>query len=111
MTNTIDHVCPNGAKGWSDVEIRLNSCRRCGGPLDSRRIALAQGPRRSQIRVPTYEMVGGDTGDGGPVHDSEGNVRTRPVCKRCGSPLRNGYCTDATCPYSDYLQTDMWTEG
>ena len=29
----VTHICPNGAKGWSDVEIRLNSCRRCGQPL------------------------------------------------------------------------------
>jgi len=32
-TGPITHVCPNGAKGWSDTEVRLNSCRRCGGPL------------------------------------------------------------------------------
>jgi len=31
----------------------------------------------------------------------------RPTeCKRCGSELRKGYCVDATCPFSDRLQSD-----
>ena len=34
------------------------------------------------------------------------------ICKRCGTPLNDkDYCTDGTCPYSDYLQHETWTEG
>ena len=33
-------------------------------------------------------------------------------CKRCGTPLdEEGYCADETCPHSDYLQDETWTEG
>ncbi len=36
---------------------------------------------------------------------------TLSLCKRCGSDLRhNGLCPDQTCPYSDYRQTDSFTE-
>jgi hypothetical protein len=34
------------------------------------------------------------------------------TCKRCGSDLdEDGYCEDETCPHSDYLQHETWTEG
>jgi hypothetical protein len=26
-------------------------------------------------------------------------------CKRCGSKLRGGFCSDETCPFSDHIQT------
>ena len=33
-------------------------------------------------------------------------------CKRCGSDLdEKGYCKDETCPHSDHLQNETWTEG
>jgi hypothetical protein len=33
-------------------------------------------------------------------------------CNRCGSPLQSdGYCSDMTCPYSDYLQLEEFTEA
>ena len=32
-------------------------------------------------------------------------IRTpRQRCKKCGSPIRKGRCTDLACPYSDYPQ-------
>ncbi len=35
----------------------------------------------------------------------------RGLCKRCGSDLRhNGLCPDLSCPYSEYQQTDSFTE-
>ena len=35
-----------------------------------------------------------------------------PVCKKCGSHLdEKGHCSDVTCPYSDRLQTETFTEG
>lgn len=51
----IAHDCPNGAKGWSDAEIRMNSCRRCGQPLFLDKIAFAQGPERTSVRIPTNQ--------------------------------------------------------
>lgn len=27
-------------------------------------------------------------------------------CKRCATPLKGGFCTDETCPFSDYTQDD-----
>jgi hypothetical protein len=27
-----------------------------------------------------------------------------PDCVRCGSPLEEGFCSDATCPFSDHRQ-------
>lgn len=33
------------------------------------------------------------------------------VCKKCGSSLDEGYCTDETCPYYDYLQDEEYTEA
>ena len=33
-------------------------------------------------------------------------------CKKCESELDvYGYCTDLTCPYSDYQQHETYTEG
>lgn len=32
-------------------------------------------------------------------------------CHRCGCDLHRGYCTDATCPYSDRPQCESYTEG
>ncbi|MEE8361709.1 MAG: hypothetical protein V3R71_06105 [Gemmatimonadales bacterium] len=34
----------------------------------------------------------------------------RAECRRCGSSLANGRCTDLTCPYSDREQHEGWTE-
>ena len=39
------------------------------------------------------------------------SIRDVP-CKRCGSDLNDdGYCKDETCPHSDYLQRESFTEG
>jgi hypothetical protein len=32
-------------------------------------------------------------------------------CKKCGSDLTIGLCTDMTCPYSDRRQSEAYTEG
>jgi hypothetical protein len=33
------------------------------------------------------------------------------TCQRCGSILNtSGYCTDVTCPHSNHLQHETWTE-
>ncbi len=33
-------------------------------------------------------------------------------CNRCDTDLdRDGYCKDLSCPHSDYLQHETWTEG
>ncbi len=32
-------------------------------------------------------------------------------CKKCGSPLEDGLCTDETCPYSDHEQTEEILEN
>jgi hypothetical protein len=33
------------------------------------------------------------------------------TCQRCGSILNSsGYCKDVTCPHSDHLQHETWTE-
>lgn len=52
---------------WHDG--RYDECPRCH-------------PEFREEKAQTYEMVGGDTGDGGPVHDSEENIRTRPARHR-----------------------------
>jgi hypothetical protein len=40
-----------------------------------------------------------------------GNASSKSACKRCGTPLnRKGFCRDVTCPHSDYLQHETWTE-
>jgi hypothetical protein len=52
------------------------------------------------------------------------NVVDPTACKRCGSPLTGiqdpeqplnnrpaGFCSDQTCPYSDHLQNEEFTEG
>jgi len=31
-----------------------------------------------------------------------------PDCVRCGSPLEKGFCSDATCPFSDHKQTCLF---
>jgi uncharacterized Zn finger protein (UPF0148 family) len=28
----------------------------------------------------------------------------RPTCKKCGSPLKRGYCSDLSCPFSSWPQ-------
>lgn len=39
------------------------------------------------------------------------NKRNRP-CKKCSTPLKkDGLCADETCPYSDRLQHETYTEG
>lgn len=34
-----------------------------------------------------------------------------PTCQRCGSMLVDDRCADETCPYSDRLQNEVFTEG
>ena len=41
--------------------------------------------------------------DGNPIDEK---------CSRCGSAIDgDGYCGDATCPYSDHKQDETWTEA
>ena len=89
--------CPHDEVAWQAVEISYGSdgtadvgqtgaCLLCGTSLQ-----LDYAPQKPRVL----------TGDASP----------KPVCKRCGTPLDSkGYCMDLTCPHSDYLQHETWTE-
>jgi hypothetical protein len=39
------------------------------------------------------------------------HVELKLTCKKCGSAVHKGFCTDETCPYSDRPQDETFTEG
>lgn len=38
-------------------------------------------------------------------------VRPKRTCKKCGSKLAKGFCTDLACPYSDHRQNQYIRYG
>lgn len=74
-------------------------------------------PKPDAKYVRSWEQDDGNYPDDAYLPDPDGGIEevTDPeplTCKKCGTPLnKKGYCKDKTCPYSNHLQDESFTEG